>query len=461
MGGLGPRAAAACLSAAIAVGGCAQEPYLTGERFPIRAPLSASEGTESVDGDGEVDRPAENSDVRTEVAVEGDIVPVGLPEPVDHKEWTHRNGSIAHRIAHPALGPDPALAFSVDIGRGNNRRHRITADPVVADGRVFAIDAYSTVTAHTTEGAPLWSRAMHPAHESSGDASGGGLAHAEGTLFATTGFGAVIAFDAATGETRWRHELGALTTGPPAVADGLIYVVSRDGRGWALDSVTGRVNWSLPGTAAAAVRRGGAGPILTDRLVIFPFGTGEMIGALRRSGIRVWSASVQGERRGRAYASVGDITGDPVLVGDTVYAANHSGGIVAIDADDGTRIWTAGEGAVNPVWPVGDSLFLVNDQSELARLDARTGERIWSRPLPWFRNTRAARRRGIHAHYGPTLAGGRLWVASDDGRLRVFDPETGEAAEALELPGGAASSPVVVDGTMYVLSRRGRLLAYR
>jgi outer membrane protein assembly factor BamB len=98
---------------------------------------------------------------------------------------------------------------------------------------------------------------------------------------------------------------------------------------------------------------------------------------------------------------------------DVIYAGTGSAGrTVAMSASSGERIWSAGEGALGPVAVAGGSLFLVNDEAQLVRLDAETGEVIWAVEMPYFTNDKIKRRKGIYAHYGPVLAGGR-----HDGRL--------------------------------------------
>lgn len=81
--------------------------------------------------------------------------------------------------------------------------------------------------------------------------------------------------------------------------------------------------------------------------------------------------------------------------------------------------------------------------------------------MPYFTTERVRRQSGIHAHYGPVLAGGRLFVASSDGVLRVFDPASGTLTGKAEIPGGAASAPAVAGQTLYVVGRDGQLHAYR
>ncbi len=404
--------------------------------------------------------PGERLDLRADAAQADASAPISLPAAVRTGDWTHRAGNARHAAPHAAFAAAPRLVFSVPAGQGNDRRHKISADPVVSDGRVFTIDSMARVTAHGTNGAPLWSRDLTRPGDA-GDASGGGLAVADGTLFVGTDFGDLVALDAATGRERWRQELDAAASGAPTVAGDLVYVAARDELGWAVRTSDGRVAWTLDGTPSPAGVIGGAAPATDGRIVVFPFSSGEVTGALRAGGTEIWSADVMGGRRGRAYAGVTDISGDPVIVGDRIYVGSASGRIVALDAFDGRTLWTATEGAVSPVVVAGGSVFAVSDRAELVRLDASDGRRIWGTPLPFFESPRATRRKGVFAHYGPVLAGGRLWVASSDGVLRGFEPAGGTLTATVALPGGAASNPVVAGGTMYLMTADGRLAALR
>jgi outer membrane protein assembly factor BamB len=177
--------------------------------------------------------------------------------------------------------------------------------------------------------------------------------------------------------------------------------------------------------------------------------------------LRRWSASVAGQRTGRVASRFSDVTGAPVVVGDVLYAGNHSGRLVAFSMGNGERIWTAQEGALNPVWPAGDSVFAVTDRNELIRFDAGDGAVIWRTELPGFVKDKPRRRAAIVGHYGPVLAGGRLVVVSNDGLMRSFSPESGALLSTVEIPGGATTGPAIAGGTLYVVNTRGQLLAFR
>jgi outer membrane protein assembly factor BamB len=150
------------------------------------------------------------------------------------------------------------------------------------------------------------------------------------------------------------------------------------------------------------------------------------------------------------------------VVGGRLYAGNLSGRVVAIDAGSGERLWTATEGAYSGLIVAGNSVFFVSDRNALIRLDQATGEMIWETELPLYEARRERRRKAVFTYYGPILAGGHLILATGDGEILRFDPETGAALDGnLTLRGGAASQPIVVNDTLYVVSADGRLHAYR
>ncbi|MES2914500.1 MAG: PQQ-binding-like beta-propeller repeat protein [Pseudomonadota bacterium] len=432
------------------LGACApKEVILAGERFPVRADLAASV---PVEGQPAPTAPAE---------AENQSVAISLG-PQSSGDWTHRAGNARHLMPHAALSPTPQLAWSAKIGAGSSRKNRIGAAPVVADGRIFTIDAGVGVTATSTAGATLWTADLTAAFDKGGGQSAGGLATTGSRVFATTGYGELVALDAASGAVLWRQRVDAPISGAPATDGTTVYVSGRDGSAWAVDAADGKVIWQVVGTPGKAAYVGTAAPTVGDRAVIFPSSGGDLMAVLKiGGGTKIWQASLAGKRLGRAYALTPDVTGDAVIAGKTLFAGSGSGRTVAMSASSGERIWSAGEGALGPVAVAGGSIFLVNDEAKLVRLDAASGTPIWSVEMPYFTKDKVKRRKGIYAHYGPVMAGGRIIVVSSDGILRAFDPADGSLAYTTEIPGGAAAQPAVAGGTLYVVGGNGQLHAFR
>lgn len=432
------------LAGAIALAACSKDdPILPGQREGIRDVI------------------VDPADIPAPEVAQDTNRPISLPPVTANANWTQSISTPATRTAHPALSSAPSLVWSVSIGAGDGRKNRITADPVVGDGRIFTLDAEARVTAVSTSGAVLWSADLVPPNDSGKDASGGGLAYADGTVYVSSGFGLMTALDAATGAEIWQQNLRATGSGAPSVSGDLVYLVAGDEVAWAIERKDGRIRWQLSATPDINNVMGGPAPAITDKYAIFAFGSGELQGAFRKGGLRLWDAQVAGQRPGYSAARIGDITGDPVIVGTTLYVGSHSGRTVAMNIGNGKRIWTARDGALNPVWPAGDSVFMVSDRNELMRLNAEDGTKIWGKELPFFVKDRPRRQAEIFAHHGPVIAGGNLIVASSDAQLRLFDPASGALRRSVSMPGGATTNPVVAGNTLYIVTTKGQLAAFR
>lgn len=413
-----------------------QEVMLAGERFDVR-------GNEI---------PAETVN-RTD--------PLALPPAVSNAEWTHVGGNTRHQQSHVALDRSLQLAWSASIGEGNDRKHRLTADPVVAGGRIYTLDSRARVSAFSTSGSLVWTADVTPPADAADEASGGGVAVASGQVFVTSGFGTLTALEAASGDILWTQDFDAAATGAPTVSDGVVYVVTNNALGWAIDASNGRILWQVLGATSDRSITGGAAPAIAGPIVVFPFASGQMVGAVSGVGTQTWAASVAGKRLGQGFAVVTDLTGGPVVGDGAIFAGSHAGRAAAFDATTGQSRWRANEGAVGPLWLAGGSLFFVSDENQLVRLNAATGETIWTEDLPLFTRTRLKRRKATFVHFGPVLASGRLLLASDDELLRQYDPVTGDLISATPLPDGAARNPVVAGGTLYIVTENGQLHAFR
>ena len=390
-----------------------------------------------------------------------DLPDLRLPSPQPVPAWTHQGGNAQHIAAHAELPSELTLSWSRRIGAGDGKRHQISAAPVAQGGQVYTLDSQSMVTAIDETGTILWQSELGKSSDALKDASGGGLAVGGTQLFVTTGFGTVVALDTASGAELWTQDLASYGGASPTVYDDLLYIAARDGAAWAIDTSNGRIKWQVAGPTVAASHTGGPGPAVSDKYAVFPFGTGDVLASFRKGGLRSWSSGLSGARLGLASTQVRDLTGQPVIEGSSVYLASSAGRMAAVDLNTGLRIWTAKQGSQGHILVAGGAVFAVSDAGNLIRLSKDDGALIWSTPLPKFTKKSVKSRAKIHAHYGPILAGGRLILTSSDGLIRQFNPADGTLITTVDLPSGAASAPIVVNGTLYVLSTKGDLLAFR
>ncbi len=432
--------------------GCGQkEEILAGYRIDIERPLSES----------------------TEVVSERDGTTIGslvvnnplpgskefvAPPEVNLSEWTHVNANSQHNPGNLGMDKSLNLVWQRSIGVGSTKRYRIGTSPIFAQNKIFTMDAASNVRAFTTNGSLVWGTSLGSELDEE-EASSGGLAFGEGYLFATTGFGVLHVLDPETGGVVWTQEFEAPAVSSPTVYNGLVYLITLDSKAWALDIKNGRLSWSLESTGGIAMVAGDTSPAITSNDIILPFPSGEVVSANAKNGNVNWREYISGSRRTNPSSTLIGISSSPAIANNQIFVANQSGSTAALNISNGQARWWASDGSYNPPLPIGDSVFLVTDNFELVRLDAATGQRIWATSLPSFKSDRPRRRKEVYAHFGPLLVGGELLVASSDGQIRFFNPETGDAARSITVPGGATSTPIVVNQTMYLKSSNGNLYA--
>lgn len=384
-----------------------------------------------------------------------------MPRQSANASWLQGHETEKTRTTHAALSATPRLAWSADIGTGDTLRTRISVDPVASNGIIYTMDSMSVLTAISSSGATIWRKDLTPYGENPGEADGGGLAIGGSTLFVTTGYGNLYALDPKSGSEKWNQDLLGAGNTRPTFYDGLVYVVSNDSTSWAIEANTGVVRWQTDGLGDNNNLTGSTSPAVTSKYVLFGFGAGEVQTAYRQGGLVTWSTSLAGGTNALALGAVEDIAGAPVVTNGKVYAANGAGRIVAMDLETGDRIWNAAYGTRTPLWVTTDSVFFVNENSELMRLNARTGKPVWAIELPKYVSNKPRKRKELWTHHGPILAGGRIVIASNDGVLRSFDPTNGALLNQTQIPDGATTNPIVMDKTLFVVSKEGQLHAFR
>ncbi|MFI5002376.1 MAG: PQQ-binding-like beta-propeller repeat protein, partial [Reyranellales bacterium] len=222
-------------------------------------------------------------------------IQVILPAPVVNESWPQSGGFANYAMQHLSIGDAPQIIWTADVGAGSTSSRVLTTPPVVADGKVFAKDAQSTVSAFNADtGQRLWSVTLKPDKARDTDEFGGGLAYYGGRLFVTTGFAEVFSLDPADGKEMWMSTVSAPVRGAPLVFGDRVFAVSIDNKLHALAAVDGSDLWSFSALSEVAGYVGGNSPAGSGDMIVAPFTSGELVGLRLDSGRTVWNESLIG-----------------------------------------------------------------------------------------------------------------------------------------------------------------------
>jgi outer membrane protein assembly factor BamB len=383
-----------------------------------------------------------------------------LPPPVRRMAWPQAAGDPTHLMGNSSANDTLKTAWSSDLGEGGGYRRQILAQPVVADGVVFAMDSNSVVTAYNlSTGARLW---RTPTVDEDLDSSnvGGGLCWDGGTLYAVNGMAELLALDAAKGSVRWRHGIDVPARSAPTVAEGRIHLTTIDSKVRALSSDDGHLLWSYQATQTTTTILGSPAPAVAQGIVVAGFGSGEIVAVHADSGNVIWTDGL-GLAQGRpTLVDFVAIRGEPVISNGQVFATGLGGLTVAADLLSGRRVWERRVASENTPCIAGDWMFLISTDQEVGAINIADSRVAWVASLPRWENP--DKKKDPITRFGPVLAGGRLIVLGSNSEAFSLNPMTGETVTKLSLSDAPAPfSPVVVDGTVLVVTNDGKLTAYR
>ncbi len=385
------------------------------------------------------------------------IVP---PPAVTLTDWSQPGGTADNSPTNAAGTAVLQQAWRANLGQGTNNRVQIAAPPVIADGRLYFLDADHRVHAvDANNGDRIWTESLRPRDRRDRVARGGGVAASGGRLFVTTGFGFLVALDAATGQEIWRADGGAPFHSAPAVAGGRVYGITNDSELIAFDVGTGDVAWNHQAIAEPARILSAPSVGIDSETVVAPFASGEVVALVSANGRRLWSDSLSRTGRLTSLSAINDIAGRPVIDNGVVYAASHSGVLAAIDLRTGQRVWARAFASTQTPWIAGDVLYAVSVDGELVAFDRATGNIYWVQQLRRYRDEDD--RQGRISWTGPIMVGSRLVLANSLGEVIAVSPENGQAVATADVDQPVFIPPVTANGQIYIVTNSARLVVFQ
>lgn len=419
--------------------------------------------------------------------VSGTITPdqVTLPPVYANTDWPQVGGNPAHVVQHTGATGNFDKLWSKDTGKGSARKGRVVAPPVVAGGRIYAMDGNNRVTAmDANSGDRLWDfkialeerektrvgrtgiveRVRDPLSFFDGSGTdkesvGGGVAVAEGKLFITSGLGVVAALDAQSGEEIWRRNTRVPMHSAPTASGGRVFAVSDDNELFAFNSNTGEVLWTYQGIVESARMLTAPSPAVVGDTVISGFASGELIAFRAQNGGVLWQDALSASGQLTPLASLNDIASGPAIADGYVIASAQSGITSAFDLRTGQRVWSQPAGSLGFPLIAGDFVYSATTDGQVVCMSKLDGSIVWIQQLRSHKNLKKKKKR--IAWSGPILVGERLMVMSSRGEAVTLSPYDGSIISKFKVGEDVFVSPIIANETVYVMTDSAKLIAFR
>jgi outer membrane protein assembly factor BamB len=397
-----------------------------------------------------------------------------LPPPAPQADWPLAGGTLESSVENVDAAPDFRVAWKRGFGLKSGAHAHVMAPPIMAGGKVFVMDAGATVSAHDAQtGAPLWRTDLKPSPKGKSkkhpggdkDAFGGGLAFADGKLYAASGFRLVAQLDPNTGAVNWVSRTDAPLHDAPTVADGRVYVVDVDDELLTFDAASGTPDWTHQALTEPARMLVASSPAVSNGTLVASFASGELVAMRSDNGTELWNQPLSRTTRSNALSEIRDIAGRPVIYKGDVFAISHADVMADTDLRTGTVRWQLPLSGITSPWPAGDVVYAVGLDGSVICAARDSGQLYWvidlNAPGPVKKKDKKPPKRSRAVWSSPILADNRLITVSDDGQAVAINAKTGEVERRLKIGDDVLLGPIAAGGTIYLVSQQADLIAIR
>jgi outer membrane protein assembly factor BamB len=348
----------------------------------------------------------------------------------------------------PLVEFEPSLevrkVWSTSIGDGMGKQG-LSMAPRFSSGVLYAADYEGVLTAlEADSGRKIWSlKTKQP--------FSGGPGFDSDRLFMGTIDGRVIAYDRNGGAELWNSQVSSEVLSPPAVGDGIVVVRCIDGRIFGLDAVSGRRLWIHDHNVPLLTLRGNADVLIRGGVAFVGYDDGSVTSLRVEDGTVIWNQTIAAQDGRTELDRLADIGQQMVLVASDLIVSSYKSRVVSLAADSGRLLWFKDISSATGVQVDRTNLAVSEKNGDLWMLDRRNGSTVWK--LDQMTN------RGLTR---PAFYGNYVVVGDKEGYLHWLDQDIGSfVARVRAGRNGFAAAPLSVGTTLYVLTHKGELIAYR
>lgn len=253
------------------------------------------------------------------------------------------------------------------------------------------------------------------------------------------------------GKKLWSAKLPSETTVPPLVGSGFVIVRSSDTRISAFDALTGERKWRYQSQAPALTVRSAAQMRFSPAGVLVGQAGGRLL-ALDAQGQQIFDAVIAQPKGITEVERLCDVVGTPMVDANMMCAAAFQGNILCMSAQNGRTLWRRAVDAVSGPVTDGSRVFVVTAKGEINAYDYHTGNPVWVNSDLTWRSPSAP----------VVIAAGIIAVGDFDGEMHFIDTKSGEIIGRKSVDGAVMVPPVPMsEGGALVQTREGELTYLR
>lgn len=270
----------------------------------------------------------------------------------------------------------------------------------------------------------------------------------ENKIFVTTSAAKLFCLDAINGKILWDTAISSDSLAAPSISGNMVFIHTLDGGLSGLSIQDGRQLWRMSSVVPNITLRRGSSPVVHGNYLIAGFANGKLFAINKESGSILWAHNISNPKGRSELQRMTDISADPVILDNTVYAVSYQGNLTAIKLDTGELLWEKELSSYAGIIVDKHAVYISTIDGRVLAMDNKTGTVFWVQDDLEGRTLSK-----------PVVFNNYLVVADKDGNLHFLDKLYGyiKGRTFLDSSGISIAPLVTNENQLYILTNNGYL----
>ena len=386
----------------------------------------------------------------TEVKASKNVI---LSKPIKNASWKMSGLNIQNFTGNLYLSSIKNNFLKKKIGKNKFAILKITSSPAVYNDIIFFSDDTGTIYSINQKGKLKWKKNIYNKIYKK-IYKNLTLSIYKNIIYVADNIGFVYSINLKNGKVIWVKNHGIPLKSRIKLFDNKIFLINQDNRIICLDADKGSKIWDIRAISSfiksqnflsLAISKEGDVIVLTS--------TGDLIKINSKTGKVYWSLNITGSM----LINETDFfkSSEIVISGNEIIFSGLSS-IYSFNLSDGYLNWEKDIGTKNTPIIDGNNIFLITNNGYFVNLDRNSGKIIWSINI-----LKILKKKKQNTEISGFIMGsGKIYMTTLNGYLIVSSAISGETEFFKKIGGLISTSPIISNGSLYILTEKPMILGF-
>jgi len=378
---------------------------------------------------------------------------VNLPNDKKNLSWEMAGLNLQNYLGNIHLPSIENKFLKKKVGKNKFSISKITPSPVVLEDNIIFSDDTGSIFNINKNGKVKWKKNIYKKVYKK-VYKNLSISSYKDKIYIADNIGFIYSINLDSGKLVWIKNHGVPLKSNIKIFNNNIFLVNQDNRLLCLDLSTGSLVWDVRSISTFIKSQNFLGLAISEGGDIFILASsGDLLKINSRSGRIYWSLNVTGTLS--AYDTDFFKSSD-IVIDESEVIFSTSKSIFSFNADNGYLNWEKNINSSNTPIVSGENIFVVTDNGYFLCINKRSGQIIFSTNI--LKVLKKKKQKTIIS--GFVIGSGKIYATTLNGFLIVCSANSGKIEYSKKIDDSITSSPIISDGSLYILTGNSRIFGF-